>query len=296
MPRPNPERTVKAAAKSPPRDAASAWTALGLGIAAAIPLAWCRLLSDEYILPEVVLLSVGLLIAAAAASFSRRSPPPSFSTPLDRPLAAVLLAWGLAAFFSIDPRYSLLGTYGGYTYGYWQVASCAALFLLTAGASDEARRRALKTAMAVATVVSGYAVAQSAGLDPWISAGDLPGHRAVATLGSPAFLGAYLVVWFPTALDWALSGTENRAFGRCALALITAGLLASVSRGAWLSAALGTLVYFRLQGRLRLPRWPRERWIGAAAVLALTGAWAAHALAREEADDEEARTCATRAP
>ena len=79
----------------PKREAsgAGAWTFYGLALAGAgVPLAWCRLVADEYILPEVVLLSAGLLLAAAATAVVRRRELPSLSTPLDRPLAAVLLA------------------------------------------------------------------------------------------------------------------------------------------------------------------------------------------------------------
>ena len=263
----------------------SPWMTLGLALAGAgVALGWSRFVSDEYILPEVVLLSAGLLIAASSAAFSRRRGELSFSTALDRPLAAVLIAWTLAAAFSLDPRYSLLGTYGGYTYGLWQVASCAALYQLTACCADEtARRRLLKAALSAAMLVSAYAVLQAAGLDPLIPAAELPSRRAISTLGSPAFLGAYLALWLPAALHWALSEPEEKNFGRCALALIAAGLLASVSRGAWLAAALGAALYLGLTGRLRAPRWSRGRWTGAALAGATVAAWVFHALARRQA-------------
>ncbi len=247
---PKPERDAMPAAKNTAPDATSPWTTLGLGLAAAgAPLGWCRFVSDEYILPEVVLLSAGLLIAAAATAFARRKAPVPLSTPLDRPLAAVLLAWALASAFSVDPRYSLLGTYGGYTYGFWQVASCAALFQLTASADEAARRRVLRAALGAAMAVSAYAVLQAAGLDPWVPDGDLPGHRAISTLGSPAFLGAYLVVWFPAALDL---GFVRRA-GPDARPLRPGADRRQASR-----LGLPRLVAGRRAGRPRLPGTSRE--------------------------------------
>ncbi len=261
------------------------WTTLGLALAGAgVPLAWCRLVSDEYITPELVVLCVGVMIAAFAAA--RRKTAPSLSTPLDRPLAAVLLAWGLAAMFSLDPRVSLAGTYGSYTYGLWQVAACALLLHLTACLTGDADRRLLmKTALGAAALASAYAVVQAAGLDPFVPAGNLSYGRAMSTLASPVFLGAYLTLWLPVALHWALSEPGDERFGRTALALIAAGLLATVSRGAWLAAALGAVVYLRLTGRLRAPGWSWRRWAALAAVAALAAAWAAGALARRGAAD-----------
>jgi O-antigen ligase len=264
------------------------WTVFGLALAGAgVSLAWCRFVADEYILPEVVVLSAGLLLAAAATAataFARRRELPSLSTPLDGPLAAVLFAWALATACSLDPRYSLFGAYGGYTYGFWQVASCAALFQLTACAADEkARTFLMKAALSAAMLASAYALLQAAGLDPLVAAADLPHGRAIATLANPVFLGAYLALWLPVALHWALSEPEEKAFGRCALALISGGLLASVSRGAWLAAAAGAALYLGLTGRLRAPRWSRTRWACAGAAAALAAAWVVFALARRGA-------------
>ena len=265
--------------------ATSALTVAGLVLAAAVPLAWCRFVADEYILPEVALLSAGLLLAAAGAALAgRKREPVDLSTPLDRPLAAVLLAWALAAAFSLDPRYSALGTYGSYTYGVWQVASCALLFTLAAScANEEARRLVLKSALGAAMLVSAYAVLQAAGLDPFVPAADLPAGRAISTLGSPVFLGAYLTVWLPAALHWAVAEKADRAFGSAALALIAAGLLASVSRGAWLASAAGAAVYLGLTGRLRAPRWSPRRWLAAALASTAAAAWIVRALLRRSA-------------
>ncbi|MDD5302676.1 MAG: O-antigen ligase family protein, partial [Elusimicrobia bacterium] len=268
---------LKKEKKSAASPAAHPLTTLGLClVAAGVPLAWSRFVADEYILPEVVVLSAGLLIAAIGTALSR---PPSLSTELDRPVAAVLIAWTLAAVFSIDPRFSALGTYGGYTYGLWQVASCAAVFQLTACAGEKTQRRIAKAALAAAMLAGAYALLQAAGLDPLVAAEDLPYHRAIATLASPVFLGAYLALWLPVALHWSLGEPGEEAFGRGAAALIGAGLMATVSRGAWLGAAVGAAVYLRLTGRLRAPRWTWSRWAAAAAAAGLAAAWSVHALA-----------------
>ncbi len=245
-------------------------------VAAGVPLAWSRFVADEYILPEMIVLSLGILIAALATAVEA---PPSLSTELDRPVAAVLAAWTLAAVFSIDPRLSLQGVYGGRTYGLWQVASCTAVFQLTACAGERTRKSVVKAALGAAMLAGGYAVIQVAGLDPLAGTIVLPNHRALSTLASPVFLGAYLALWLPVALHFSLAEPGEELFGRCAVALIGAGLLASVSRGAWLAAALGVTVYLKLAGRLRAPRWDAKRWAAATAGAALAAAWTARALA-----------------
>lgn len=238
----------------------------GVGLA----LGWCRLFADEYLLPQTIVLALGLFIAAWTARRARAT-----STSLDRPLLAVLAAWTLSAAFSLDPRLSVFGVYGGRTYGLWQAAAFAALFQLTVRAAD--RDRLVVLALAGAALVSVHAVLQAFGLDPFVPVETLAYGRAMATLASPVYLGAWLALWLPLALDRAL--TEDGYFGRAALALIAAGLIATVSRGAWLAAALGATLYLGLTGRLRLPR------ARALAVAAAVAGWCAWALARRGALD-----------
>lgn len=247
-------------------------------VAAGVPIAWTRHVHDEYLLPELAILSLGILIAAGGAALLDRDGAPR-SSRLDRPLTATLCIWALSTAFSADPLLSLLGTYGGYTYGLWQMALYAAVFQLASLADALLQRRILRSGLASAMLVSAYAVIQHTGLDPLTRIGDLPtGYRAVATLGSPVFLGAYLVVWLPLALHSALSEPGETAFGRCAFALIGAGLLSTVSRGAWLAAMLGSVVYLGLTGRLRAPRWTRGQWAAGLLIVAAAVACASYAL------------------
>jgi hypothetical protein len=59
--------------------------------------------------------------------------------------------------------------------------------------------------------------------------------------------------------------------------------MVTISRGAWLGAALGCALYLKLTGRLRVPRWSWRRWAAAAAVAGAVAAWSWLALVQRSA-------------
>jgi hypothetical protein len=86
-------------------------------------------------------------------------------------------------------------------------------------------------------------------------------------------LGAYLAALLPLALYWALKGGE-RTLGWAFLLSISAGLFATLSRGALLGAAAGCALYLALESGWRELR-AKLRWLlpglAAAAVLGFVG-------------------------
>ena len=241
----------------------------GLALAAAAaPLAWTRLVWSEYSLPKLVVLCVAALLAALGLALSAEGSLPS-AAELDAPVLAVLGAAALATLFSSDPRQSLAGHEDGWTFGLWQLALYALLYHAAARAGERAKKTMLKAGLAGAAAASAYAVLQALGLDPFLAASDLPtGGRAVSTLGSPVYLGAYLALWLPLALHWSWDEPGEKHFGRAALSLIAAGLAATVTRAAWGAALLGVAAYAALSGKLGTLRWSAKR-AGAAAALSL---------------------------
>lgn len=208
--------------------------------------------------------------------------------PIKSTLAGVLVAAGLAALIlerrplSVSPSVigwvvllvvlaasSVLGI-GGLTswIGYpsrslgviaWVVFG-GAFFLGSSFPEARERRFVLQSASAASIVVSVYALAQAAGIDPIQWSENIDVRRTRSTLGNAALLGAYLAMIVPLAGRLSFSSEEPRrlrwlyiaAAGLGAIALLTTG-----TRGAWLGAIAGIAMVLLLEfRRLRTsPGW-----------------------------------------
>jgi O-antigen ligase len=198
-----------------------------------------------------------------------RTPPEELGAPpLTLPILAGLAVLCVSAAFSQDRVLSVRGMYNYYAYGVWPMAMMAGAYFLGAwGMRDAAGLRlGLRAALAAGAAVGLYATLQTLGHEPFPNVGRLVDGRAVATLGSPVSLGAYLAMLVPLALHWALS--ETPAFGWSCLALILAGLAASISRAAWLAGAVGAAVYLAGSGGLKTLRGPRLYALAVAGLVA----------------------------
>lgn len=235
--------------------AAARLTRAGVSLAmVAVPLAWTTSVFASYTLPKIAALSAGAALSAAGLALAwGQGRSPARRTPLDLPIAAGLCALALSACFSQDPLLSLFGRYNSYAYGLWPFLLYAFLFYAAAWSfQGERMRRLLGLLLAVGAATGAYAVLQAVGLDPILKVALPSGGRAVSTLGSPVDLGAFLVLLLPLALHWTLA--RGRAEGLLALSAISGGVIASGSRGAWLAAAAGALVYAGLTAKARAPR------------------------------------------
>lgn len=238
-----------------PASAAARLTRGGVSLAmVAVPLAWTTSVLAAYTLPKFAALAAGAALCAAGLALDWvQGRSPARRTPLDLPIAAGLCALALSSCFSQDPLLSLFGRYNSYAYGLWPFLLYALLFYSSAWSFQGARlRRFLGLLLGVGAVTGAYAVLQTLGLDPFLKAVLPSGGRAVSTLGSPVDLGAFLVLLLPLALHWTLA--QGRWAGLLALSAISGGVIASGSRGAWLAAAAGALVYAGLAAKTRAPR------------------------------------------
>jgi O-antigen ligase len=215
-----------------------------------------------YGLPKLTLLAGGLAWAWRGVAGRAR-------TELDGALAGCLAVAALSAFFAADPGLSLLGSRLQPYYGLLQLALYACAFWL--GASLDAASAATGGSLWVwgAGAMGAFAVLQAAGVvpAPW----DQMHGRALSTAGNPAFAGACLAAALPLCASRALS---RRGGYILAAVLAAAGLALTLTRGAWLAAALGLAVYAWLSGRLA----SRERRLALAAcavalLLAVGGLW-----------------------
>jgi O-antigen ligase len=208
---------------------------IGLCLVAACPLGWSRLFAAEYTLPKLLLLCIGLCVTAAGLIRSPGVPRPAV---MGKPLLAFGLALATSLAFSMDKRLSLLGRYNAYENGLLALSLYAAVYLAASWCADEEnRRKLLRWSLGVASLASAYGVLQAFGREPFTLSDELPAGRVVSTLGSPVDLGAYLALLFPISL---------RSIP--ALLAISAGLIATGSRGAWLAAAAGAGLYLLLTG------------------------------------------------
>lgn len=260
----------------------------GLALAGAgAPLIYSNSFIARFTLPKLFILALGMLLALLGLALS---PKPRLALPrgVALSLLACVAALGLSTAFSQDRLLSLLGRYDSYAYGVWPWALLAALFLLTSALDEPGRERITTICLSAGALVGVLGALQSAGFEVLPGITQLPGgRRAVSTLGSPVDLGAYLGALLPLALTRARAGGQ-RALGWLFLLSICAGLLATLSRGAWLGAAAGAAAYLALEDPARL----KERGfklLGALLLAALVGAAALRLSGRPMADSDAQR-------
>lgn len=240
-------------------------------------------LLDVFASPKAIALRVlglPLLVLAAARGTNalRRGGPAAWRprTPVEwADLAAV--AWMLVSIASalagLSPRTSLLGEIGQRE----GVLTTLALGGLWFGARASQRdatdaRRTLAVALWSAALTALFALAQFAGLDPlaWVNPYAYAGFvRPASTTGNPNLLGALMAAAVAGAAAGIARGRDPWRVGP-PLALASAALATTLSRGAWIGAALG-LVAATVPALADGPAAARRR-AGLALVLAITPA------------------------
>jgi tetratricopeptide (TPR) repeat protein len=233
-----------------------------------------------YELPQVVVFR-GLLLAAHLLTLASSRDVVDLRRWLRRPtIRPILLVVGaalLSTVLSIDPRLSFVGTYFRQQGAY--LVLCQVLWALLVAARlrlSAQRRRLAATVIAAGTLVAFTPFVESLrwGENPFT-------WRPGGSLGNPIFLGAYLVVVMPFTLAQVvggLGGPESndrperpvlvKVLACLALALQTLVLIISQSRGPWLGALAGLVVFAALL------LWPaHRRWVigGAIAGALLVG-------------------------
>lgn len=254
---------------------ASRW---GLHLAAfgTLAAAWPGAASP-YTSPKLLVLAVAAALAVRGTGSSAGGRVKTPAGPdLLRPLAACLAAVALGAAFSSHVPTSLLGDYSQRAYGLLGLGLCAAVAAFAQASGPALASRGLAWGPPVGAGLAVVGLLQLRGLDPVLNAvGELAGGRAGSWLGSPVALGCVLAMLVPLALRSALDGESpgRRRAGWACLGLMVLGLAATMSRGAWASAAAATAAYLAWTGRV-----VARRTAVALAVAAVLGGGAAVAL------------------
>jgi O-antigen ligase len=233
-----------------------------------------------------------LVVNATSQRFAQRGSNgvrgPAF--PAARALDCAVLAWCvvamLSAVFGVSPHLSLVGE-PQQREGLLTTLALAGLYSGARSSHRNAidRRRTLDTLVVTAALAAGYAMVQRSGLDP-LPWADRAGYafttgnvfRPFGTLGNPILLGAVLAAALAVVIARLLVEREHRASSIALAALLTTTLAATLSRGDWLGAVVGSLVAF--YGVRFVPEAPPPRMrLGLALlIVAITLTWTALAL------------------
>lgn len=192
---------------------------------------------------------------------------------MQRPGAQTLavMAWasvaGLSTLFSLSPRLSFMGEVDQRE-GLLTVLALAGLHVAAGHSHRDERdvRGTLRVVALCGIAAAVYAQLQLAGLDPihWsgvhtYAVNGVIALRPAGPLGNPILLGVVLAVTLPILLARLAEGASDAAWLVPAAALISASLVMTLSRGAWLAAALGVgvalLLALRSGARPRRVGW-----------------------------------------
>jgi putative inorganic carbon (HCO3(-)) transporter len=227
-----------------------------------IPLAFLPNVVDEFALPKLLLmrLLIAVLVVLLLLKWFREGTVTWKRTPLDLPLLAFVASAALSTAFAVNRNVAIFGTYDRWE-GLLTILSYALVFWLAVQLlSGESDARGLTWSL----LLSGYVVAVVAVLQSGF--GLLGGGyfgltngviRAAATLANPDFLGVFLAMLFPVAFAKVVSRrpiTSRILAANLAIVLLL-GLLASLTRAAWLGAVIGVIVVLVLR-RGRFHVWP----------------------------------------
>jgi O-antigen ligase len=220
---------------------------LGLSVFA-LPLIVAVFIADPWVVPkELAMLAIAAVLAGSLAVVAWRAHL-QLRDVATWPLAAkALLVYLtisiLATILSADPLRSVVGhpeqNQGlAATLAYAVGFAAAAVYLV----EPERLLSLMKVAVAAAFVVSAYGIAQQLGFDPlWTG---LYGGMIFSTFGEHTSLGAYLALTLPFAVALTISGDRtSRVLAAIAAVTITVALALSFSRGAYLGAVIGLIVF-----------------------------------------------------
>jgi len=183
-----------------------------------------------------------------------------FSSHLDLPVWTFLAVSILATIFSTNSGLSWRGMYYFYFEGLQAIIIYWMLYLVVKNnVGETGQEKVIKAILIGSGFVGLYAIIQKLGLDPlpWLSS---PRARVWSTLGNPNFLGAYLAMVIPLAIDRV---TESGRTGGRKLCLVTLlgvlmfALALTASRAAFVALLIALVVWAVVKTKTRgnFRRW-----------------------------------------
>ena len=228
---------------------------------AVVPSAFWVGVEETFALPKLIALgavtalcTIALLVTFGRAPSLRRQ-----VHVMDALTATYLLFVAISFSLSVDRDLSLWGE-RFQRQGFASTLFFVAFYGIARIAITDSHRLEMlvRWAAASATFVGAYAVVQRVGLDPIWS--ELPQGRVFSTIGQPNSLGAYMAMSIP--LGVASASVEHRPAQRrlwwIAVALQTAALFFTLSRGAYLAVAVAVGFGLVAPALLRVRRYGRR--------------------------------------
>jgi O-antigen ligase len=202
--------------------------------AAAGLLAYSMSFAAAFAIPKLLVFAIGLVPFAAYAASGQ---PVNLRRSLFKPALPLFAIMLVSLAFAPELWVGLVGRHNSFALGFLGVAIAFAYHVAAASAwDDEAgvtrNTRGLRLIAAAGAVLGVHALAQLAGFDASQSA-TLAGNRAIASIGSPTDLGLILAMLLPLAVE------VSPVYGGA----VALGLAATGTRGAWIAAAAGMIVY-----------------------------------------------------
>lgn len=235
-------------------DALAFWLAVALLVA--VPLAFSTLVYTRYSLPKFVILLVGssvltLLLVLSTTRF-RIAGTVLLRSRLVWIAYLYIAAVGASTIFGVAPLASLFGTLNFMGLITRLCFLIVLIALITGiGTSEKRLYAAVWGIAATGFLVAAYGVAQSFGIEPFVSrnlytftspAGPLV--RVSATLGHSNYLGNFLLYTTPISVGLALARRGRlRLFAIAAAALSVVAIVFSGTRGAWIGIAAGGVTF-----------------------------------------------------
>ena len=237
--------------------------AAGLGMAlllVALPLLFSKHVYAIVFTPKVVVLYLGvaaLVVALAAAGVERGGIEVRLT--IVELIALALLGWGfLSALFAVS---RVTGFFGLLNWGtgwlFWLACLVIWATVRRLDFSERERLAVLWTGFAVASLLGLIALLQVMRVQSVVSwLPGMVGGRPGATIGNPIYFGAYLALMLTVGLELSLRARHVGVIiaSSVGLALVTIGLVGNLSRGPWLGAAAGVVIWVALRARSRAVR------------------------------------------
>lgn len=227
-----------------------------------VPLSFSASVYTKYSLPKFAVLIVGCSMLLVMLTFVLARFASSVNlNPLRSRLAKLVcfyfIAVAVSSIFGASPFVSLFGSH--FNYMGLITRLCFFIFfialIVAIGASERRLRATLWAMTATGFVVSMYAIAQSFGIDPFVSASTYtfasptgPVIRVCATLGHSNYLGNFLLYTTPASAALAFTAVGwQRLFAAFATALSITSIAFSGTRGAWVGICAGIVTFALLE-------------------------------------------------
>ncbi len=228
-----------------------------------VPLAFVTPINAKYALPKFTILLIGsslltfLLISRAIDSRGAGQHSFDFKSRGARIVCAYFIVVAISTLFGVSPLVSFFGSNSSFMGLITRLCFLVCWIGLIVGVgASERRLRVLLWAMALAGfLVSGYAVAQFFGVEPFAALStytfdsrDGPVIRVCSSLGHSNYLGNFLLYTTPLTLGLAFTSGGKARLGALVAALLSiAAIVFSGTRGAWLGIVVGIAVFAALE-------------------------------------------------